>query len=265
MHRFRSLRRAAVVPAMALGLALLVSSGAQAAPFVDVTYDLGGSSGTSTATIPLIGPVPVILTPDNFDGRQTIRYVSDSASNIVGGPVSLRSFTLSVHSVPVRSRTPTTALKLATATLRLVGLGLPAGGGSLTGGLITPGGQSMTLYVTGTTHCFALCAALGAGVTISVPTSFQPVSFLQPLPTLSTYTVGGVHYVTGTTTASFTLDPGDPSTSPYERVPTEAVTRLVGREISRVPVPEPGSFLLVGTALGSVVAAGFGRRFLRRR
>lgn len=237
-----------------LAALLLGPQAASAAPFVDVTYDL--SDSTAVSTIPLLGVTTTVPPRGTISGGQKIRYSSDSATGVATGPVDLISFYLSVHATV--GYTGYTAgggkafITLNTADLHIEFLGLTLGAGPgqlLAGGTITPLGASGSFRVTGSLHCFRLCAALNVSATTT--TVLRPDRFKAPLPVL-TGAVGQPHVLRGTATGvSFAVAPYATNVG----IAVTGTTFLVGREISRTPVPEPSTLPLLASGLIAFVLA----------
>lgn len=208
---------------------------------------------------PLIEPVRTDLGPGHFAGMNRLRYSSDSHSEAVDGPVSLVSLQLTLNAGIYTSSV--TALRVGSSTLYLRLMSPPVAAGRLSGGVIDPLDGSALVRITGLFHCYALCAVLGLDV--SVVTPIQPITSLLQLPTL--FTDNGARTLLDTTTLVFTLDPGAPSTVSSGVLPLSLHTNLLGREISRAPVPEPGTLGLLGVGLGALASAGGAGWLARRR
>lgn len=266
MGRFPSLRRASGAATAAAALCLALGGSARAAPFVDVTYDLVEATGAySMLAFRHLHP-PRFDLSEHVSGTQTIRYSSESASGALDGPVSLRAFELTM-TAPAYYPTYPTPIKAYTATLHLRAANLPLAG-ALSGGAVDLGAQSPLLRITGRFHCYADCSRLDLPTTVS--TTIQP----------TTETLRNAHFFTakGASTLNITMmsfffrfDPGEPSTKdPYTIFPERVFgalyyVDLVGREVSRTPVPEPGSLALVSVGLGALALCASAAGWVARR
>lgn len=264
MKQLRALPRRAGLSAAAAALCLLVGSSVLAAPFVDVKYDLVEASGVYSMTaFRYLHPPRFRLTSEQVSGTQIIRYSSDSASNALNEPVSLRTLKITINApaysdyyVGYYDPPP---IKVYSSTLHLQAVNLPLAG-TLSGNTIDLGNRSPLLRVTGRFHCYTDCARLN--VTTTVSTSIQPST--APIWNASFLTANGAFTVSNRLRSFFfRLDPGEPSTQdPYTTRFSDVVfgslysVKLVGREVSRTPVPEPDTLGLVSAGLAALALAG---------
>lgn len=222
---------------------------------VDVKYDLGAS--TATSVIPIAG-LTIEVPPDGtLSGSQTLRYTSDSGSGLATGPVQLISFNLYVYATAAYTSPYATPTLVTVAKndlhIEFIGLtsGAPSSGQRLPGGTVTPLGAIGIFRVTGSMHCYNACALIGVPTTTTVP--LRQTTFTAPLPSL-TGAVGQPHTVYGTASdVNFKLiaDVFNP-----RNLNVYGTTQIVGREVRRTPVPEPGSVVLLGVGIAALGLGG---------
>lgn len=260
LRRLRTVRRAFGLAVAALYVAPSV---AQAAPFVDVTYDLSSSSAVST--VPSLNLSTEIPPHGSITGTQTIRYTgtSGAALGLATGPVQLLTFNLYVHATVgdyIYTPNGTTFTAVNTSDLHFEFLGVATGpslGQRLSGGTVTPLGASGVFRVTGSVHCNLVCGIFNMSITQT--TGIVPYVFTAPLPIL-TGAVGPSQTIQGTAySVNFQVKPNPSNLG----VGVTGTTFLVGREIARTP--EPGTLpLLTGGLAGLGLAAASWRRLRRK-
>lgn len=210
--------------AAASALFFLVSSTAGAAPII-VTYGIGPGTGTVNYA-PSANGSPG---SGNGGGQMVIVYTSGSPTlgGTLGGPGQMQILQIGL-TVPATILGPGNTVP-----------GLPAGAGAV--GVRTPGGVGNF-----------------AGPTAIPASAFGPA---QP-PIAINGNVAGINFAPAATPPFLIINgQGTQVFSGLPQIWSWTVTNLVGQEISRTVVPEPGSgFLLLGGLAGLAFAA---RRRLR--
>lgn len=238
---FAYLRTGALLIASAL-LITAPSQPASGATAVDVTYDLSDSSLD-------IGTVSQLNR--NFSGTMTVRYSNDGGLGIVSGPATILSFTFDAY---------LGFLYGAGATIDLTGQLVNTVTGTLIGGSALSGLNGWSLAMQGTLHCKLTGTCTGLGVPASTPTlvSGTATGTAQLAGLIGPYggAQGTVHTLSGSVPATITVLPG---------VITAQAVNVVGREVSRTPVPEPGTLLLLGVGAAGLALVGRATRRPRQR
>ena len=234
-----------------LGLGLFLA-GTATAGHIEVVYDLTGSTMTTTA---LGGSVTNI---DPISGTIEMWYNTGSVvstgapllgAKLMGGNTHVTISQTGIGTMVVTGSSNTVMLP-GPGGLPFVTIGVP--------GLLVPTGAVPDSAVTGFIHCNGsptLCGLAGFPFpSIPLPqTPTGPGPFPAAVAPLMFY--GGVWGSGGFASGALTITRTSPS-------PLTLVYHYVGTEISRIAVPEPGSFMLFALAFGGLAGAGV---FARRR
>lgn len=224
------MRRSATLLTAAIALCLGAISAPARAGSVRIDFDFSGSS------LSVLGGL-INVPPDGNINAATGQIAVQSAgvsSLAAPGAAALRSFnlnaTVNANTLGLVITGPASA-----ALLSPVPGALTAGLGNL---ILNPGNLSLNAFV----NCSGTgCATLGFPLSVTGP---QPVNFatlpINNINSIGNATIAGLFSMT---IGGFT-----------------AVLSLVGTEVSRTYIPEPGSFGLVALGLVGLASAGAARR-----
>jgi hypothetical protein len=213
---------------LAVVAALGLSAGDARALLVTVTYDVAQSNL-------LITSPTLVFNAASITGTLVVTYDADAGGNIIDGPASLDSASILVD----------------TGVGGLASIGFS---GTLTAALTTPAasvltGNSLadfvgTFLATGTLFCAGFCTGIGTP-------AVNPVNELGGVP----FTGATVNPLTAPSQLLATMGFGA-----YTLGGTEVLgsISLIGNEISRSVIPEPGTVLLL--ASGVIGLASLGRK-----
>ncbi len=227
--------RAAV---FSLLLALTLSSEARA-DLVLIDFDFSGSTISALGGLIVIPPSGTINSASG-----TMRFSADGTTGLVGpGQVNLTGLTLDVDVNAVLGSPP-----VATITGMVTGNQVAFANGTLSAALgqaVFGGNMFLSLDVLLNCTPTVICGGLG------FPISIMGLQTLSNLGTIAVQSINNFGNAAVTATLSITLGGN------------AAQLQLVGVEVQRTYVPEPGSAALFG--MGILGVAGYGwRRRLRR-
>ena len=220
-----------IVHTVAALVFLLTASGAHAG-VITIDYDLGSS------VVSILGGM-ISIPPDGSITSSTasVTVAGSSLSNASPGAAGL-------HGLNLAATVDATVAGAATLTGGFTGVQVGNAAGTLTGGLGNLVLGTLNLNLTGAINCTpaGICGALGTFPILITGTS--------PITGLGSIGVGGVN-----TPGAGTLN----AVLPITIGGAAGVINLVGQEVSRSYVPEPGSFGLLGLGLLGLAGVGWRR------